>query len=153
VNSTFNSDVYRLTGGWSFYHTPVAEAGVSLGLHTTNFKLALSGQGTGPAGFSTQGESRTVLVPLPTLGLFGSFQMAPQWWLNGRVDWLSLTYEQYHGQLTNLVAQADWRFHPNWGVGLGYRYVNYQVSSHTEHFHGEATYEFSGPTIFLTGAF
>jgi hypothetical protein len=28
VNSTFNSDVYRLTGGWSFYHTPVAEAGV-----------------------------------------------------------------------------------------------------------------------------
>jgi hypothetical protein len=146
VNSEFNSNIYRLTGGWSFYHTPVAEAGVSLGLHTTDFKLALSGA-------NVQTESRSVTVPLPTLGLYGVFQVAPQWWVNGRVDWLSLTYEKYHGQLTNLVASGTWRFTPNWGVGAGYRYVNYQLTSTSEHFHGEATYEFSGPTLFVQGAF
>jgi hypothetical protein len=153
INSTFNTNIYRLTGGYSFYRTQEAEGGVSLGFHVTDFKLALSGQGTGPAGLSFRTESRTQLVPLPTLGAYGNYVIAPQWILHGRVDWLSLTYEQYHGSLTNLYVGADWRFVPNWGVGLGYRYVNYRVTADKNSFHGEANYEFQGPTVYFAGAF
>ena len=153
INSTFNTNIYRLTGGYSFYHTPEAEAGVSVGFHVTDFKLALSGEGTGPAGLSFRTESRTQLVPLPTLGAYGNYKLAQDWILHGRVDWLSLTYEQYHGSLTNLYVGADWRFVPNWGVGLGYRYVNYRVTADKNSFHGEANYEFQGPTVYFAGAF
>jgi hypothetical protein len=154
ITSTFNTNVYRLTGGYSFYRTQEAEGGVSLGFHVTDFKLALSGVGTGPAGIGTfQGESKTQLVPLPTLGAYGNYKLGPQWILHGRVDWLSLTYEQYHGSLTNLYVGADWRFMPNWGVGLGYRYVNYKVTADKNSFHGEANYEFQGPTVYVAGAF
>jgi hypothetical protein len=153
INSTFNTNVYRLTGGWSFYRTPEAEGGVSLGFHVTDFKLALSGEGTGPAGLSFQTESRTQLVPLPTLGAYGNYKLAPDWILHGRFDWLSLTYEQYHGSLYNLNLGVDWRFVPNWGVGVGYRYVNYKLEATKNSFHGEANYEFQGPTVYVAGAF
>lgn len=48
LDSTFNSTVYRLSGGYSFYKSTDAEAGASFGLHMTDFMLELSGEATGP---------------------------------------------------------------------------------------------------------
>jgi hypothetical protein len=153
LSSEFNSTVYRLTGGYSFLHTPQYELGGSFGLHVTDFKLGLSGQGNGGAGLGFQREERDQLVPLPTLGLYGNWQVAEQWVLRGRVDFLSFKYDEYDGRLINLMAGADWRFTKNWGLGVGYRYVDYRVSSTDVDFHGEVKYEFRGPTVYLTAAF
>jgi hypothetical protein len=153
VHSIFNTNIYRLVGGYSFYRTPMAEAGASFGLHVTDFKLALSGQGNGPQGLAFQSEARNVLVPLPTVGLYGVYKFNDQMMLRGRFDYLSLTIDQYDGQLVNSLVSASWRFNPNWGVGLGYRYVSYNLKSTTENFHGEIKYDFKGPTVYLEAGF
>jgi hypothetical protein len=153
VSSKFDTDIYRLTGGWSFYRTPTAEAGLGFGLHMTDFKTQLSGQGSGPGGVSFQTEGSDQLVPLPTIGLYGSWLVADSWLVRGRIDYLSLSYEQYDGELVNAMATVSWRFAKNWGVGLGYRYVRYVVESTKSNFHGEIKYDFRGPTIFLEAAF
>jgi len=153
LSTKFDSTVYRLTGGWSFIKNQQAEVGVSLGLHVTDFKTQVSGQGTGTAGVGFQREAQDALVPLPTIGLYGTYMFTPQLALHGRLDYLSLKYNDYDGRLTNLMASLDWRFAKNFGVGIGYRYVDYRLEATKTDFNGEVQYKFQGPTIFLNAAF
>jgi hypothetical protein len=153
LNTTFDSTIYRLTGGWSFLKSQQAEAGLSFGLHITDFKTQLSGQGVGPLGLAFQREAHDQLVPLPTVGLFGTYMATPQLALRGRVDYLSLKYQDYDGRLVNWMGAVDWRFTPNIGVGAGYRYVDYQVGATKTNFNGEVRYTFKGPTIFVNVGF
>jgi len=153
LNTTFDSTIYRLTGGWSFIKNQQMEAGVSFGLHVTDFETQLSGQGTGPLGLGFQREAHDQLVPLPTLGLFGTYMVTPKLALRGRVDYLSLNYEDYDGRLMNWMGVLDWRFTPNFGVGAGYRYVDYKVGATKSNFNGEVRYNFKGPTLFVNMGF
>ncbi len=43
VNSEFDSDIYRLSAGYSFIKNTQAELGVALGLHVTDFTMSLAG--------------------------------------------------------------------------------------------------------------
>ncbi|HEY6511382.1 MAG TPA: outer membrane beta-barrel protein [Burkholderiaceae bacterium] len=153
ISSTFNTTVYRLTADYSFYRTPNAEAGFGFGLHVTDFVGALAGRGTGPNGLGFQVERRQTLVPLPTVGLYGSYRMTDALRLHGRVDYLSLNYQDYDGKLTNWVAALEWRFARHWGAGAGYRYVEYKVEETTSEFNGQIQYKFRGPTLFVNAAF
>jgi len=153
LNTQFDSTIYRLTGGWSFIKTPQAEAGLGFGLHITDFTTQLSGQGTGPLGLGFQREAHDTLVPLPTVGLYGTYMATPQLALRGRVDYLSLNYEDYDGRLINWMAAFDWRFTKNFGAGVGYRYVDYKVGVTKSDFNGEVKYTFKGPTIFVNLGF
>jgi hypothetical protein len=158
ISSKFDTGIYRLTGGYDFIRTPTSEFGGAVGLHVTDFRLQLSGTGAVTAGGTTTGasfqrEERTALVPLPTLGIFGSYMFADQFLLRGRVDYLSLTYDKYKGSLVNWFGGFDWRFVKNFGAGVGYRYVNYKLSATNPHLYGEVNYNFKGPTIYLEAAF
>ena len=103
VSSTLDTTVYRLTDDYSFYRTDNAEAGVGIGLHVTDFVAALAGQGTGPVGIGFQRERSHTLVPLPTIGLYGSYRMTDTWRLHGRADFLSLNYKDYDGSPDELA--------------------------------------------------
>ena len=154
LTSEFNSTIFRATGGYSFYKEPNAEAGVGFGLHITDFTTQLSGQGTGVlTGAGFQREAHDALVPLPTVGLYGSYKLTDMLMLRGRVDFLSLNYGDYDGRLINWLAALDWRFSKNVGAGVGYRYVDYRVDATKSDFTGEVKYAFKGPTIFVNMGF
>ena len=154
LTSRFDSTVYRLTGGWSFVRTQQAEAGVGFGFHVTDFETQLSGVGTGVlGGTGFRREARDALAPLPTIGLFGSYALAPEFLVRGRVDFLSLKYNDYDGSLVNWMAAFDWRFSKNVGVGIGYRYVDYKLEADKADFRGEVQYTFKGPTLFVNVGF
>ena len=154
VSSKFDSTIYRLTGGYSFIKSQQAEAGVGFGLHITDFTTQLSGQGTGVlTGTAFQREAHDALVPLPTVGLYGSYVVSPVLIVRGRVDFLSLKYGDYDGRLVNWMAALDWRFSKNVGAGFGYRYVDYRVEATKSDFTGEVKYTFKGPTIFINAGF
>lgn len=146
VNSEFDSDIYRLSGGYSFIKNTEAELGVSLGLHVTDFTMSLEG-------VSVAKRTGDALAPLPTIGLYGSYALTPRWLLSGRVDFFSFSYNDYDGSLVNLVAGVDYRFTRNFGVGLGYRYVDYDLDVTKSSFSGSVQYEFSGPVLYLVGSF
>jgi len=154
INSSFDSTIYRIIGGWSFVKSQQAEAGLAFGLHVTDFTTQISGQGTGVlTGTGFQREAHDALVPLPTVGLYGSYLATPQLILHGRVDFLSLKYQDYDGRLMNWMAAVDWRVAKNFGFGAGYRYVDYKLDATKSDFTGEVRYKFKGPTIFANMAF
>ena len=154
VSSRFDTTVYRLTGDYSFYRASNAEAGVGFGLHVTDFSGELAGQGSDPNGLGFKTEAGHTLVPLPTLGLYGSYQVTDSLRLRGRVDFLSLKYQGYDGSLVNWLAALDWRFATHWGVGIGYRHIDYKlVDEGSSKFHGEVNYKYRGPVVFVNAAF
>jgi hypothetical protein len=146
VSSSFDSDVYRLSGGYSFIKDKQSELGVALGLFTTDFKASLSAPGIGSS-------ASDALAPLPTIGVYGAHAFTPRWLMSGRVDYFSLNYDQYDGSLTNFQIALDYRFTRHFGVGAGYRYVHYNLESTKSSWHGEIDYKFSGPMLYGVASF
>ena len=147
LDSRLDTTIYRFTGGYSFHRTPGSEAGVGFGLHVTDLAAALSRQG------GVQREARDTLVPLPTVGLYGTYKLSQQFQVRGRLDYLSLDYGDYGGSLVNSLVALDWRFSRNWGAGFGYRYVDYKLEATSSKLVGEINYTFKGPTLFVTAGF
>jgi hypothetical protein len=146
VDSEFDSDIYRLSGGYSFIKDAQAEFGVALGLYTTDFVISLAATGVGERRADT-------LAPLPTIGVYGSYAFTPRWMLSGRVDYFSMNSDDYDGSLVSVVAAVDYRFARNFGVGLGYRYVDYDLDVARSSFTGGVKYQFGGPMLYLIGSF
>jgi opacity protein-like surface antigen len=146
VSSEFDSDIYRFSGGYSFIKDAQAELGVTLGFHVTDFVISLGAAGVGT-------KTADALAPLPTIGVYGSYAFTPRWLLSGRVDFFSLNYNEYDGSLVNFMAGVDYRFTRNFGVGLAYRYVDYDLTATRSSFTGSVKYEFSGPMLYVIGSF
>ena len=146
VDSEFDSDIYRLSVGYSFIKDTQAELGIALGLHVTDFNMSI-------AGANVARRTADALAPLPTIGLYGSYALSPRWLLSGRVDYFSFSYNDYDGTLVNAVAAVDYRFTQNFGIGLGYRYVDYDLDVTRSSFSGGVKYQFSGPVLYLVGSF
>lgn len=146
VNSEFDSDIYRLSAGYSFIKNTQAELGVALGLHVTDFTMSLEGA-------NVSKRTGDALAPLPTIGIYGSYALTPRWLLSGRADFFSFSYNDYDGSLVNFVAGVDYRFTRNFGIGLGYRYVDYDLDVTKSSLSGNIQYEFTGPVLYLVGSF
>lgn len=146
VTSEFNSDIYRLSGGYSFLKNTQYELGATFGLHVTDFTMSIAAAGLGAKGGNA-------LAPLPTIGMYGAYAFTPKWLLSGRMDYFSMKYDAYDGSLKNLSAGVDYRFHRNFGAGLGYRYVDYTLEATKASFTGEVRYRFSGPVLYAVGSF
>jgi hypothetical protein len=146
VEGEFDSTVYRLSGGYSFVKNDQGELGATLGLFTTKFKESLSASGVG-------GQAADTLAPLPTIGFYGAYALSPRWLLSGRLDYFSLNYNDYDGSLTNASVSIDYRVARNFGIGAGYRYVDYDLTVSKSDFNGGVRYKFSGPTVYAIASF
>jgi hypothetical protein len=154
VTAGFDTDVYRLALGYAFFRRPNAEIGGAIGLHATDFSVSFEGVGTvGGAPASNQVRRHDFLAPMPTIGLFGTWEIAPRLILGGRIDWLSLGLGDYDGRLFNTQASLQYRFARNFGAGIMFRYVDYRVDVEKPNYEGRFTYSFAGPAIFLEAGF
>lgn len=146
IATDFDSDIVRLSAGYSFLRTDRTEMGAVLGVHATRFRVALTlAAGIGPEVVVGRTEAEKVLVPLPTLGLYATHAFTPQWSVGGRIDYFSLKYREYDGSLVNAAAGLAFRFNDRASVSLGYRYVEYTLDMTTARWRGGVTYRFSGP--------
>jgi hypothetical protein len=147
VNSQFDSDVWRLTYGWSFYREGGNELALLLGLHTTKFTTRLETT----SGSIAEAAERT--IPLPTLGLQGSWALSPSWRINGAVQVFSLEYGDYEGSFTTGSLAAEYRINRNFAVGAGYMLNDYNLEVTKGKARGSFDYQFDGPMVYVTGGF
>lgn len=146
VTSEFQSDTYRLSGGYSFQKDGNSELGVALGLHTTDLSATLSAPGVGV-------ETGEALAPLPTIGVYGAYAFSPKWLLSGRLDYFSLSYDKFDGSLVNFSTGVEYRMSRHFGIGAGYRYVDYDLGVTGAKSLLSINYKFSGPTLFAVASF
>lgn len=146
VNSSFNTDIYRLSIGYSFVKDAQKEFGAVLGLHATDILARINAAAVGA-------EEGDVLAPLPTIGFYGAYAPTPRWLVSGRVDVFSLKYEEFDGRLINTTLGVDYRFWRNLGVGAAWRYIDYDLSVTASRLNGAVDYRFSGPLLYLVSSF
>jgi opacity protein-like surface antigen len=150
VKSELHSDVYRLTLGYSFIKTDQAELGAAIGLHATDFKIGVSGQGRvgNATGLENRRESTSFLAPMPTVGVFGTFEPMPKVIMTGRADYMSLKIGDYDGSIFNGQAAVAYRVYRNVDLGVSYRYVKYKLDV-DKRLETHLDYRFSGPSVFV----
>jgi hypothetical protein len=154
VASSFDTKVYRVAVGYAFLQRETFELGASLGLHVTEFKITLQGEGRlGGTPVQSEIRKRDALAPLPTLGLYGAYAFTPRLTATARVDYLSLKVGDYDGRLTNSEIRLNYRVFDHVGFGAGYRYVDYNLDIDKERWNGEMAYKFKGPVLFVQAAF
>jgi hypothetical protein len=150
LRSQFDSDILRVSAGYSFLKDERTEVGAVLGLHATRFRLALEGamtvEGESDSG---AGEAEEALVPLPTLGLYGKRDFAPRWSVAGRIDYFTLNTGDFGGGLLNGMIAFGYRFTDRFGLSAGYRYVDYTLDVDKPSWRGGLDYRFSGPFVSL----
>lgn len=154
LQSRFKTDIYRFVVGWSPIKTDTAELGFSIGGHITNFDLSVSGQGaTGGGTVTLQTRSKSQLAPLPTIGTYANYDLSEMFSLYGRIDFFALTIDKYSGHLVDAQAGVQARFAKNFGIGAGYRFVDYRVGIKNGDWRGRVEYKFHGPLVFAELAF
>ena len=146
VDSRYDFSDIRVSGGYSFFKRPDKELGVGLGLHVAGIKSSLQSAGVGA-------EARDVLAPLPVLNFYGTFALTNEWALRARVDWLSLNYDIYSGDLRSTAIDVLYRPYRNVGFGLGLRTFVLDVEIDDTDWRGRARTTFTGPTAFVTMSF
>ncbi len=155
VNSFFDTEVYRLSVGYSFLKRPNAELGAALGAHVTTFDFGI--RATGEEFENTEAAADT-LAPLPTIGLYGFYAFSPRWLMQGRVDYFALEYQEYSGGFLNFNVGLEFQLAKHLGLGAGYRYVDLEFAAEktlgvgdiSDDFRGEFEYHYSGPTVYLS---
>ncbi|NML48366.1 hypothetical protein HHL11_31760 [Ramlibacter sp. G-1-2-2] len=151
--------VVELDYGYSFLKQPNYEVAADLGMHFTDMKLNLSGTGsvTGPGGTTaTTGavsKDSSLPMPLPVIGVRGGWAVAPQIFLDARVQIFKLRANGYDGHWSDAHVGTTWMFTRNWGAGLGYDWFQTRVDVGRSDFNGNVKLGYSGLQAFVTGAF
>ena len=154
VSGVFDTNVYRATIGYDIVRNDMVEFGAGIGLHATNFKVGLNGQGRiGNSSLQSENRVETFLAPLPTLGVYANFAPSPKVSIRGRVDYLSLHVGDYNGSLINTQGEVGYRVVKNFEIGASYRYVKYNFGVTKPDYSGNVKYGFNGPALFLRANF
>jgi hypothetical protein len=149
VNSKLNFSDLRTSVGYSFYKTSDKELGVGLGLHWLWWQASLASQAQGT-------EGGDLLAPLPVLSFYGGFALNEQWSVGARLDFFSLTYEQYHGGITVLGVHLLYQPFRHVGFGVGYTglFLNFQAdSTGLGSLQGKLNQNLQGPSFYITASF
>jgi hypothetical protein len=136
----------RISTGYSFFKRRDKELGVGIGLHVAGIKTSIQSAGIGA-------ESTDVLAPLPVLNLYGAFALTNEWAVRMRMDWLSLSYDEYSGDIRGTAIDVLYRSFRHVGFGVGLRTLIVDVEIDSSDWRGKARTAFSGPTAFMSVSF
>ncbi len=151
--------VYELDYDYAFLKRPDYEVSGTLGVHYTDMTLTLAGTGTvtGPGGVTTASgsvsKSSDLPQPLPLIGLRGGWAVAPQVFLDARLQFFKLKVDGNDGNWTNAHVGATWMFSRNFGVGLGYEAFKTRLDVSRSNFNGTLKFGYHGLIASVTGTF
>lgn len=152
--------VYELGYEYAFVKNPTFELAAGIGIHYTKVKLELDGNATltDAASGTTMAvngavKEASVPAPLPVLGMRAGWAFADNWLLDGQVQVLGFSYDQFHGQWWDLRAGVTYLFNKNIGVGVAYDSFTTQLSINRSDFNGHLDLGYGGGLVFIRAAF
>jgi opacity protein-like surface antigen len=154
VDTKFKTDFYIAQVGYSLLKNERAELGIGGGVHVVRFdtKLKVSA-GINNASGSVQSDSVDLTAPLPNVLGYGTYAFTPKLSLDGSVGWFGLSYSDYDGNLLTLAANLDYRLTDHFGVGVGYNYINMDLTINKSNRKDKYDIDYKGPVLYVTASF
>jgi hypothetical protein len=143
VDSTVKMSDLRAAVGYSFFRRPDKELGVGMGLHRTGFEASLDAAGIGA-------RTQSVTAPLPFLTVYGNFALTDTWALAMRLDWLSLSYDQYSGGIRATALDFVYQPFTHFAFGFGVHSLTLKLDVDNPDSKLQTRIVFQGPAAFLS---
>ena len=123
------------------------EVGAGLGLHIFNGEA----RARVPARLIAEEESG--VAPFPTLALDGTWRISSRFALTGRINHLSADVEDSSGEVSDYHADLQYRWRPNFALGVGYTRLKTKLAIADSDFPGRFVFDVKGPELFLRASF
>jgi hypothetical protein len=146
ARGSFDVEDARVSIGYSFFKTADKEVGFGLGAHVTRIEASLATERLGS-------DRAAQTAPLPFVTVYARMALTDRWLLNVRVDRLSLDTGDIDGKVFSSGAEFIYQPWRHFNIGIGYRDINFQVSSTTEDWRGKAQVQQNGPMVFVSSTF
>ena len=146
VKGDFKSWQANLYYRFSFVQGDKGEFGGSIGVSYVDMSASLQGWAQ-VAGTTTSyygAVEGSVAAPVPVIGLFGTWQISPQWSLSADINYLKLNIDNVDGEYTDARVNLDYFPWKNYGFGVGYLYNAIDVESARNSWKGDVDYQVDG---------
>ena len=149
ANSTLNLSTFSITYEYSFFHTEKYEVAATLGVTETDISARVR--------VSTLtrhvDQSEDQAGPFPTGGLDATFVLSKRFYLDGRAEYMHLSYDNLSGSLGYGEFDVLYRLRPNISFALGYNFVRANLESTQASQGGYFDFNSKGPEFFVRVAF
>ncbi len=154
VDSSLSLDFYVLTVGYAFYKSDRAELGVGLGVHGVDLDFDIYAERRIGNQVTVLGqESEDFLAPLPNAYFYGAYAFSPKILAQFHGGWVSLTYDEYDGELLALNGQLAYWPTESFSIGLGYSFIDIDVDRDRGSKREYYDLDLDGPRAFVSVAF
>lgn len=121
VVSEFELQFFNVDYSYAFLQDDRARLAFSVGLHTTDVRLAVDSPGR------PLSEDESFTAPLPVIGLRADFVLTAGWRFKSRADLMYLDYKGFEGRLSDLYLGVEYLAFKNVGFGFGLNSLRYRV--------------------------
>jgi len=149
LQSLLNLRLFTLTYGYSFWHTEKLEIAATAGITSVD----ISTQAKVQTAAVHINQLQNVAGPYPTPGIDVTWVASKRFYLDGRVQYLSVHVSHFDGSLGLAGLDALYRFRPNVSFALGYNYVKANLASTESGNSGLFDISAKGPELFVRVAF
>jgi hypothetical protein len=161
VGAGIKTSITRIFFGRSFLNSkPRHELGFGAGLHWMELDAFVEGRidvapPPPPPAPSTEFRREEVdtAFPLPNFGVWYMYSWSPKWLFAARVDWLSVTFGDYSGGLSDTQIGINYQMSKIFGVAFSYDRFNLNVDAKSSDLSGQIETGQSGPRLTLTATF
>lgn len=143
-------DVRSYSGfiGYSFAKGEKSELGARFGLTIVDAEFDLKGTvRLENRTTSTATQEASVLGPLPTLGIYGTYALSDRWTVEGSVDGLAGSLGSYSGHYLAATANLTYWITDMFALGFGYRYVDGKLEHEGDAMTTAVEFRYSGPVV------
>ncbi len=147
VASVLDLKLGRISYGYSLFNDGEAEFGVMAGAHIADLDVGLTLAG------SLASETGEITIPLPHIGVMGSYAFTPNLVADARVVGFYLEVGPYQGFLLEADAKLAYMLWDNFGLGAGVRYFHFDFEIDRSSYNGTVNLDYIGPSVFGVIAF
>ncbi len=140
-----NTNIFRLSYGYSFVSNPQLELGALVGFHVMAFNMGfdLSGQTTD----LSYNDRVKFTAPLPDIGFYGTYAFHDRWAASIELSSLYVKYKSFTGRLLNASLGAQYRLADHWEVDLGYTVFDVLIRLNRRDLSANFDWGYNGPFV------
>ena len=147
--STLNLSTFSITYEYSFFHTEKYEVAATIGVTETD--ISARARVTTTTRHIDQSEDQA--GPFPTGGIDATYVFSKRWYVDGRAQYMHLSYNNLSGSLGYGEFDVLYRLRPNISFALGYNIVRANLDSSQAAQGGYFNFTSKGPEVFVRVAF
>jgi hypothetical protein len=147
VTSDLNWRMFGLTYTYSVYRSEWLEIGTGLGVYF------LQAEARGEAPSLNERQDVSGAGAFPTIPIDVAWRISSRWALTGRGQYLRVALHHFDGWLADVHEDVQYRWKPNFALGVGYTQIRAKVDLNTGNFPGGFFLNFRGPEAFFRVSF